>query len=192
MVEQLKKPQIIAHIEKSLNFSIFDTKWIPLSAKFVVMGSKPNGNGIVKIFELNAGDLDLVKEFEGKASFKCGSFNASSVRRPQLAVGDFDGRLTVFDLERTSEPTFQVEAHKGIVNSIDAIGGATVTCGAAEICTGGRDGTVKVWDLRQNDGPVACISTEQNADTRDCWCVAFGDSYNNDERAVCAGYDNGD
>lgn len=140
MVEQLKKPQIIAHIEKSLNFSIFDTKWIPLSAKFVVMGSKPNGNGIVKIFELNSGDLDLIKEFESKASFKCGSFGASSARRPQLAVGDFDGKLSVFDVERPSEPTFQVDAHKGIVNSIDAIGGASVTCGAAEICTGGRDG----------------------------------------------------
>lgn len=27
---------------------------------------------------------------------------------------------------------------------------------------------------------------------RDCWCVAFGDSYNQEERSVCAGYDNGD
>lgn len=140
MVDQLKKPQIIAHIEKSLNFSIFDTKWIPMSAKFVVIGSKPNGNGIVKIFELNSGELDLVKEFEGKSSFKCCSFSASSLRKPQLAAGDFDGNLNIFDLERLSEPIFHVEAHKGIVNSIDAIGGASVTCGAPEICTGGRDG----------------------------------------------------
>lgn len=28
--------------------------------------------------------------------------------------------------------------------------------------------------------------------TRDCWAVSFGDSYNNHERCVCAGYDNGD
>lgn len=140
MVEQLKKPQIIAHIEKSLNFSIFDTKWIPLSAKFIVIGSKPNGHGIAKVFELNSGDLDSITEFEGKSSFKCGSFNASSVRRPQLAVGDFDGKLEIFDLERPSQSVFCVEAHKGIVNSIDAIGGSSVTCGAAEICTGGRDG----------------------------------------------------
>ena len=27
---------------------------------------------------------------------------------------------------------------------------------------------------------------------RDCWCVAFGNSYNDSERCVCAGYDNGD
>ena len=27
---------------------------------------------------------------------------------------------------------------------------------------------------------------------RDCWCVAFGNSFNNEERCVLAGYDNGD
>jgi hypothetical protein len=27
---------------------------------------------------------------------------------------------------------------------------------------------------------------------RDCWCVAFGNSFNDDERCVLAGYDNGD
>jgi hypothetical protein len=27
---------------------------------------------------------------------------------------------------------------------------------------------------------------------RDCWCVAIGNSYDNEERCVLAGYDNGD
>jgi hypothetical protein len=27
---------------------------------------------------------------------------------------------------------------------------------------------------------------------RDCWSVCFGNSFNNEERSVCAGYDNGD
>lgn len=27
---------------------------------------------------------------------------------------------------------------------------------------------------------------------RDCWSVAFGNSYNDEERCVLAGYDNGD
>lgn len=65
--------------------------------------------------------------------------------------------------------------------------------------TGSRDGSVKVWDLRQKDHPVANIAAESNAsgddkpkDIRDCWTVTFGDSYNSAERAVCAGYDNGD
>lgn len=27
---------------------------------------------------------------------------------------------------------------------------------------------------------------------RDCWTVGFGNSFSDDERYVCAGYDNGD
>ena len=27
---------------------------------------------------------------------------------------------------------------------------------------------------------------------RDCWCVSIGNSFNDDERCVLAGYDNGD
>jgi len=27
---------------------------------------------------------------------------------------------------------------------------------------------------------------------RDCWCVAIGNSFNDEERCVVAGYDNGD
>lgn len=80
---------------------------------------------------------------------------------------------------------------------MDAIGGTNSLCGAKEIVTGSRDGSVKVWDPRQKDEAVACMSaTLANDDTikdvRDCWAVVFGDSYNSSERSVCAGYDNGD
>ena len=34
----MEKPQIIAHVQKSLNFTLFDAKWIPCSAKCVVLG----------------------------------------------------------------------------------------------------------------------------------------------------------
>lgn len=64
------------------------------------------------------------------------------------------------------------------------------------IVVGSRDGSVKVWDQRQGGSPVAHISPlgpdEGGTGSRDCWCVTFGDSHNNDERAVAAGYDNGD
>lgn len=94
-MENLKKPQMIAHIEKALNYSIFDVKWIPCSAKFVVLGTKPNGNGIIQVFELNSGELDLVKEHERKVSLKCGSFGASSLRQTHMAIGDFEGKLQI-------------------------------------------------------------------------------------------------
>lgn len=102
------------------------------------------------------------------------------------------------DLEKPEVPIYTVEkAHDDIINSLDAIGGTTTNCGAPEIVTGSRDGTVKVWDQRQGGAPVACISAEKsedgnNSSSRDCWAVTFGDSHNNEERSVCAGYDNGD
>jgi WD40 repeat protein len=51
---------------------------------------------------------------------------------------------------------------------------------------------VKVWDVRQKDAPVAKITPKSDEKTRECWSVAFGNSFNNDERYLSAGYDNGD
>jgi hypothetical protein len=38
---------------------------------------------------------------------------------------------------------------------------------------------------------VACFEPGEGVKARDCWSVAFGNSYNDDERCVLAGYDNG-
>lgn len=99
------------------------------------------------------------------------------------------------DVERPATAVHQYDAHSDIINTLDAIGGSSNSCGAKEIVTGSRDGSVKVWDPRQKDVPVANISAktaEGLTDKRDCWAVAFGDSFNNAERAVCSGYENGD
>lgn len=199
-MEALRKPQIIAHIEKSFDFSVFDTRWIPSTAKFIVLGSRPNTEGILKIFELNTNaDVDLIKDIERPHSLRCGTFGASAMRDSHLAVGDFAGNLEILDVNvaSSSTPVYSVKAHDGIINCVDAIGGQTRNCGPPEIVTAGKDGTVKVWDPRQKNDPVLCVTAateEQQCGTgsRDCWAVAFGNSYNNAERMVCAGYDNGD
>lgn len=36
------------------------------------------------------------------------------------------------------------------------------------------------------------MSPAEGETKRDCWTVAFGNSYNDEERCVIAGYDNGD
>lgn len=100
------------------------------------------------------------------------------------------------DLERPEIPVYNVQAHSTIINAIDAMGGKQIDCGAPEIVTGSRDGAVKVWDIRQGNTPVVDITPESGdgmaKPTRDCWAVAFGDSFNNEDRIVAAGYDNGD
>lgn len=193
----MDKPYFLCHIEKSVDFTIFETKWLPCSAKCVALGRKPNGDGILKLFELNDGGLDEVREHRQKSAFKSCSFGASSIRKNHIAIITFDGQLQMLDLERLeAEPIFSLAAHKGIVNCMDAVGGGLmINCGAPEIATGGADGFIKIWDIRQKDLPVASIapiSPESNKSIRECWTVGFGNSYNNQERKLCAGYDNGD
>jgi WD40 repeat protein len=125
-------------------------------------------------------------------------------------MGDYSGSLSICDLERsmssnTTDTTggsrkdknqagddgeiFSVQAHEGLVNAIDGIGGGG--CGAPELATGGKDGRVKIWDTRVNHA-VVTLNPDKSSSARDCWSVAFGNSYNNDERSIMAGFDNGD
>lgn len=95
-MEELDTPQIITHIESNLNHSLFDCKWIPCSAKFVVIGSMPRGTGTIEIYEITAGEAKKMKEIERPNSFKCGTFGASNDVERRLATGDFKGTLEIW------------------------------------------------------------------------------------------------
>lgn len=191
---QMDKPYVLCHIEKAVDFTVYDTKWVPCSAKCVALGTKTTGNGILRMFEVNGGQLETVRDYEYKSTLKSGSFGASSLQKSHIAIIGLDGRFQMIDLERPeADPIYSVQAHKGMANCMDAIGGGVMrNCGAPEIATGGSDGCVKVWDVRQKDEPVACIEPNNGDSVRECWTVAFGDSFNNEERSLVAGYDNGD
>ncbi|KAH9304480.1 hypothetical protein KI387_008884, partial [Taxus chinensis] len=161
-------------------------------ARFVVLGSTARSTGSIQVYELSGSDLTEVAKVEKPCSIKCGTFGASSLVERQLATGDFKGNLHTWDLEILSVPVFHVKAHDTIINAIDGCGGLGIGYGAPEIVTGGRDGRVCVWDQRQKDDPVAVFEPETRDTAWDCWSVAFGNSYNDEERCVLAGYDNGD
>lgn len=75
---------------------MFDTKWVPSTTKFVAIGGKSNATGIIKLYELNNGRLNLVREFNKKSTFKTGTFLSSSSRHPShFAIGDFEGSLQI-------------------------------------------------------------------------------------------------
>ncbi|CAL8086672.1 unnamed protein product [Calicophoron daubneyi] len=200
----MDKPQIIGHIQKSVDFTLFDCAWIPVSTKFIVVGSKPKGTGALQIYDVTAEDIKLLSESEKTASFKCCTFGASRLPQRHLATGAFNGRLAIWDIGssgRLDVPVYGVQAHKEIVNAVDGVGGLGIGEGAPEIATGSRDGAVKVWDPRQAKIPVATMepgpcdgSNEATLSTnkRDCWTVAFGHAYNSQDRCLAAGYDNGD
>eukprot|EP01063_Lacrimia_lanifica_P013748 TRINITY_DN2035_c0_g1_i2.p2 TRINITY_DN2035_c0_g1~~TRINITY_DN2035_c0_g1_i2.p2 ORF type:complete len:364 (+),score=104.29 TRINITY_DN2035_c0_g1_i2:119-1210(+) len=182
------RQQIIEHVKKPVTQTIFDVKWVPLSARVVACGNYPRNTGCLLIYQLNHGELDLKAEIEKPAPFKCMTFNHSHAETRTLATGNFVGELQLWDLERTDAPIFQTKAHKTIINGIDG----ACNNGPPEILTGSRDGAVKVWDIRQKDKPVAALEPSNPDRARDCWTVAFGNSYNPTERIAAAGYDNGD
>lgn len=91
----MDKVQTLAHIEHCLSYSVFDVKWIPFSAKFLAIGSKTNGKGILQMFELDSPKLNLVKEITLDTSLKCCSFGTASAGERHLAVGDFSGKLKI-------------------------------------------------------------------------------------------------
>ena len=135
--------------------------------------------------------MDVVGEYVLPFGLKCATFGASGIEDRHVALGDYGGVLSICDLNRPEVPLFSAQAHSSIINSIDGIGGLQVGFGAPEIVTGGRDGCVRVWDPRSAT-PVLSLEPEAGQTARDCWTVAFGNSFSDDERVICAGYDNGD
>lgn len=188
----MDKPQIIIHAQKSVNFTLHDCRWIPCTARFVVLGDHARGTGAFQIYEVSQGDVKLTHECEKSKSLKCGTFGASPLPQRLLAAGDFAGKLQIWDVASPDLPVYAVQAHKEIINCIDGVGGLGVGEGAPEIVTGSRDGMVKVWDPRQNNDAVATMKPADGEVSRDCWTVAFGHAFNVHDRCVAAGYDNGD
>ena len=142
-METTDAPQVIEHQHQGLTFTPYETKWVPCSARFVCAGITPKAKGILQVYELKSGKMEVVEEKTHASGFKCGTFGASSLSERSIAMGDYAGGLNIFDLERLDAPTWSVpKAHSAIINGIDGIGGLGIGGGAPELCTGSRDGCV--------------------------------------------------
>ena len=161
-------PNILELYQKPVNITTYDTKWIPTSARFVVLGSYARATGCLQIYSLDTENegVKLNKELEKKAAFKCGTFGASSLRERHLATGNFEGYLQLWDSQRLEKLPADVKAHTSIVNAIDGAGGQRSGYGPPELVTGGRDGCVRVWDVRQKDAPVAIFEPAEGVKAR--------------------------
>ncbi|CEM07612.1 unnamed protein product [Vitrella brassicaformis CCMP3155] len=185
-------PQIIPHHIESVQYTPFAARWVPHSPRFVILGQLPRATGCLKIYEMEREKLKIVADTEKPAGLQCGTFAASPNESALIATGDTKGNVAMWDIDALSRPMWScVEGHKGIVNAIDGCGGQNIGYGAPELVTGGRDGCVRVWDPRQEDAVVALEPVEGETPA-DCWAVAFGNAHNEQERSICAGYDNGD
>lgn len=91
----MEQPFMFSHIKHMENFSVFDTKWIPQTAKFVAIGGRANATGLIKVYEMNGGQIDVVREINRKDTFKCAAFGLSRTKNAYLAIGDFGGALQI-------------------------------------------------------------------------------------------------
>lgn len=191
-METINAPQIFEHFSKSLNFTPFDVKWLPYSAKAVLIGQTPKMEGIIKFYTLGKDDLvEMVSQSFGKG-LKCCSFNYyDNSSTPSLAIGDISGKLFIYDLEK-QKVGYEVQAHNSMLNCLDTVGGM-LGKGAVEIVTGGRDGRVNLWDPRQSSAVLTLEPVkEENDHVPDCWAVGLGNAHSHQDRCIVAGYDNGD
>jgi hypothetical protein len=99
-------------------------RWVPGTGRFVALGCRPRGTGLLQVYELDGAQLEQVALAEEPSALKCGSFGAAAAGEQHLAAGNHAGQLQVLDLERLdSGPVFTVQANKGMLNALDAFGG---------------------------------------------------------------------
>lgn len=186
---EMTGPEIHKYIQHRIDYTAFDVKWMPQSAKFLAFGVGPDGQGTVQVYELDGNSLSKVEELQQPRGVKCGTFAPSSLEERNVTTGGFDGKWRIWDVDRPKEPVVCVRGHSTIINCIDGIGGAD---GSPAVVTGCKDGSVKVWDPRKPEQPAVVMEPEGDQKKQDCWTVCFGNGYSAVERCVCAGYDNGD
>ena len=85
-MDSTSAPQLIEHAQKSLTFTPFDVKWVPSSARFVLLGQTPSAKGIFQVYQLDQktkGRLKLLSEVRRGPGFKCGTFEQRHSQREQ-------------------------------------------------------------------------------------------------------------
>ena len=58
----MDRPQILVFREKSLNYTCFDAKWVPKSARFVVLGCMPRQTGVIEVMKLTTNGLESLAQ----------------------------------------------------------------------------------------------------------------------------------
>lgn len=97
-----------------------------------------------------------VAAFNNGAVVFCAAFNAEASR---LAVGDNKGNVRLWNFSNHPATSVSVKAHKSFVSSLSFV------ADGSHLVSGGFDGKVQVWKLRDSFSSVACLKADSK--TRD-------------------------
>lgn len=176
-------PQIFEHITESLDFTPFAAGWLGHTPRLAVMGQTPKMEGVLRILKMEKNkfkELSKMSFGKGFKSFCSNTFKNVMTNQPslksenggegqlsqngykdsfgvQIAVADVSGKVCLIDLVK-EKIFYEVEAHKGMANAVDTMGGVYGS-GVLEFLTGGSDGCVRLWDPRQAV-PVLALEPE--------------------------------
>ncbi|KAI4836327.1 WD repeat-containing protein 92 [Plasmodium brasilianum] len=191
------KPQIIEHINYSLDNTIYDVKWVDGKSNIIAVGELLDKKGYINIYNLNKGNFTCISNNRTDKGIKtiCPFYSHSGSYT--IACGSFDGSILLYDINNLSEPYYSIKKHSKLINKIDCKSYKNNNI----IVSASRDGSVKIFDIRTNH-EVVSLEPPKNSDYMpDCWCVATGNNYieensycetGQENLNICAGYDNGD
>ena len=74
-----------------MNYTLFDARFVPSSARLVTLGTHARGTGALDVCAIEDGRVVVKSTSEKQHGFKCGTFGASSAEERCLATGDFKG-----------------------------------------------------------------------------------------------------
>jgi WD40 repeat protein len=172
-----------------------DGVWVSAS-RFCVGGI----GGNITMYQHNTADnAELVANavLPSHQGIKCLTASRSNTT-PICAAGHIDGAIMTFDpanLPSSGDFVPNQHAIRWITDAHDSIGPfqAVIDLDSQgwELCSGGTDGTVKVWDVRDLDRPVASMLPAKSVKSiPQCWAVTFG--LVGSDKLIFAGYENGD
>ncbi|CRH01622.1 G-beta repeat protein, putative [Plasmodium relictum] len=191
------KPQIIEHINYSVDNTIYEVKWIDDKSKILAVGELLDKKGYINIYNLNKGKFTCDSSNKTNKGIKTITPFYSYTGNYTIACGSFDGSILLYDINNMSKEYYKIKKHNKLINKIDCKSYKNNNI----IVTASRDGSVKIFDIRTYQDVVSLEPPKNSAYIPDCWCVATGNNYieensycgiEEENMNICAGYDNGD
>lgn len=89
------RPFFFDRIQSREAFCPYDAKWQADALRFAAVGSRADGSGRIKMYEMNGRYLNEKFTIRQNTPYRCCTFDLESMASRYLCVGDFHGELHI-------------------------------------------------------------------------------------------------